>query len=364
MSLSSSHVRITLLAILSATTFYCFWKSRRLRRQKFSLPTNPKSNSSSCSCSSSKGKLLFVSQTGTSKTLARRLFDLLKSNNFKFDFVNAKDYEPEDLHKESLVLIVASTWEDGKPPPNAGFFANWLSESADDFRVGSLLLSKCKFAVFGVGSKSYGDTYNAVAKDFSTRLRALGAHEVLSVGEGDVDGGDLDDVFDGWSMKLIKVLRGELGKCNGVNGFGDENGRMIDGYDEEDYDDDDDDEEEENGTNSDIVDLEDIGGKGPSRKSVNGVVANNGEREKNGEKEMVTPIIRANLEKQFPERIKMLNPVTQDSLKALQEKQQRTVYRLTLVKGWNTEDVDAYYNLFNVGKPDFIEIKGVTYCGS
>lgn len=54
----------------------------------------------------------------------------------------------------------------------------------------------------------------------------------------------------------------------------------------------------------------------------------------------------------------------QDSLKALNDKQQRTVYRLTLVKGWNTEDIDAYSNLFSIGRPDFVEIKGVTYCGS
>lgn len=56
--------------------------------------------------------------------------------------------------------------------------------------------------------------------------------------------------------------------------------------------------------------------------------------------------------------------IWQDSLKALLEKQQRTVYRLTLVKGWNTEDIDAYSNLFSLGNPDFVEIKGVTYCGS
>lgn len=56
--------------------------------------------------------------------------------------------------------------------------------------------------------------------------------------------------------------------------------------------------------------------------------------------------------------------LSQDSLKALREKQQRTVYRLTLVKGWNTEDVEAYSSLFDIGNPDFIEIKGVTYCGS
>lgn len=36
---------------------------------------------------------------------------------------------------------------------------------------------------------------------------------------------------------------------------------------------------------------------------------------------------------------------------------------MTLVKGWNTEDIQQYANLINLGKPDFIEIKGVTYCG-
>jgi tRNA wybutosine-synthesizing protein 1 len=37
---------------------------------------------------------------------------------------------------------------------------------------------------------------------------------------------------------------------------------------------------------------------------------------------------------------------------------------LTLVKGWNAEEIDAYAKLLNLGQPDFIEIKGVTYCGS
>ncbi|GBG86892.1 hypothetical protein CBR_g42175 [Chara braunii] len=96
---------------------------------------------------------------------------------------------------------------------------------------------------------------------------------------------------------------------------------------------------------------------------------------------------------QFPERIAQLDPVTQlyvsvdaatkeqlkaidrplfsdfwerfrDSLRALRDKRQRTVYRLTLVKGWNMEEAQAYAELVELGRPDFIEIKGVTYCGS
>lgn len=95
---------------------------------------------------------------------------------------------------------------------------------------------------------------------------------------------------------------------------------------------------------------------------------------------------------QFPDAIKNLSPVTQlyvsvdastkdslkridrplfkdywdrflDSLSALAEKGQRTVFRLTLVKAWNTDELEAYAELVSRGKPDFIEVKGVTYCG-
>lgn len=95
---------------------------------------------------------------------------------------------------------------------------------------------------------------------------------------------------------------------------------------------------------------------------------------------------------QFPEKIKTLGPVTQfyisidastkESLKsvdrplfqdfwerflasmdALKVKKQRTVYRLTLVKSWNMQEVADYAALVARGMPSFIEIKGVTFCG-
>jgi len=52
------------------------------------------------------------------------------------------------------------------------------------------------------------------------------------------------------------------------------------------------------------------------------------------------------------------------SLAELKHKGQRTVYRLTLVKGWNAEEMDNYAKLVEIGQPDLIEIKGVTFCGS
>lgn len=53
-----------------------------------------------------------------------------------------------------------------------------------------------------------------------------------------------------------------------------------------------------------------------------------------------------------------------DCLKIISEKKQRTVFRLTLVQKANMEDIDGYAELVRLGRPDFIEIKGVTYCGT
>ena len=36
---------------------------------------------------------------------------------------------------------------------------------------------------------------------------------------------------------------------------------------------------------------------------------------------------------------------------------------MTLVNGWNTAQLDKYVELVRRGRPDFVEVKGVTYCG-
>ncbi|KAF3847345.1 hypothetical protein F7725_020373 [Dissostichus mawsoni] len=93
---------------------------------------------------------------------------------------------------------------------------------------------------------------------------------------------------------------------------------------------------------------------------------------------------------QFPEEIRSLVPVTQlyvsvdastkdslkridrplfkdfwprflDSLRALGEKTEDGV-QADAVKAWNVEEMQAYSEL-SLGQPDFIEVKGVTYCG-
>lgn len=139
--------------------------------------------------------------------------------------------------------------------------------------------------MFGVGSKSYGDSFNAAAKDFSKWMRALGASEMAPVWEGDVDSGDVDEVFELWSRRIVALLKGEDLKKESGHSVS-----MVEsvGFDESDE------EVEEEVLEPVVVDMEDIAGKAPSRRS--SLALTNGWE--NGVRDMVTPVIRVNLEKQ------------------------------------------------------------------
>ena len=65
-----------------------------------------------------------------------------------------------------------------------------------------------------------------------------------------------------------------------------------------------------------------------------------------------TNIIKSNIFTDFWERF-------QDSLRTLSEKRQQTVCRSTLVKAWNTEELENYAQLIRPEKPDSILIKGL-----
>ena len=51
------------------------------------------------------------------------------------------------------------------------------------------------------------------------------------------------------------------------------------------------------------------------------------------------------------------------SLSCLKSKGQRTVARLTVVKGWNFDEIEGYARLIALGHCSLVEVKGVTFCG-
>ncbi|PNW73212.1 hypothetical protein CHLRE_14g623300v5 [Chlamydomonas reinhardtii] len=466
--------------------------------------------------------------------------------------IDAAAYEPEQLltePRDTLVVLVVSTYEGGTPPPSAGFFCSWLEDAASDFRLGAGALGGLRTAVWGAGNSLYGAHYNAVARRLEAQLLDLGARRFRPLGLGDEDAGDLRTQFATWAEALVaKLVPQEAAAAAAAAGGKAEEAAEEAGEGEEEEEDDafEYEDEDDEGAGSE-VDIEDIGGAGPRRgkKGAAAAAAANGGGggggADGGPPEMLNALIRGSLTKQgykiigshsgvkmcrwtksmlrgrggcykhafygieshrcmeatpslacankcvfcwrhhsnpvgktwkwkmdppdvivdtaldlhcrmvreysgvpgvkpeavaaglaprhcalslvgepimypeinalvgrlharglstflvtnaqFPDRIQQLSPVTQlyvsvdaatpASLKAvdrplfadywerftacltaLRDKRQRTVYRLTLVKGWNMEEVADYARLVDLGRPDFIEIKGVTYCGS
>ncbi|XP_015450120.1 S-adenosyl-L-methionine-dependent tRNA 4-demethylwyosine synthase isoform X1 [Pteropus alecto] len=529
-------------------------------------------------------KIFYGSQTGTAKGFAADLAEAITSLDLPVAVIDLKEYDPDDhlveeVTSKSICVFLVATYTDGRPTESAEWFCQWLKEASTDFRFGKTYLKGMRYAVFGLGNSAYVRHFNKVGKNVDKWLWMLGAHRIMTRGEGDCDvvkskQGSIEADFRAWKTKFISqlqiLLKGEKkpcdgnckkGKCKSNEHIAEEIepwSHAQDGLHQRDTEEEEPFEstsEEEPDTEdhqslSSVVDVEDLG------KIMNRVKKEKREREHKEEKTglfrstvkneaserraMITPALREALTKQgyqligshsgvklcrwtklmlrgrggcykhtfygieshrcmettpslacankcvfcwrhhtnpvgtewrwkmdqpemilkeaienhqnmikqfkgvpgvkeerfeegmtvkhcalslvgepimypdinrflkllhenkissflvtnaqFPMEIRNLKPVTQlyvsvdastkdslkkidrplfkdfwqrflDSLKALAAKQQRTVYRLTLVKAWNVDELQAYAELVSLGSPDFIEVKGVTYCG-
>nr|XP_010342923.2 S-adenosyl-L-methionine-dependent tRNA 4-demethylwyosine synthase TYW1 isoform X2 [Saimiri boliviensis boliviensis] len=481
---------------------------------------------------------------------------------------------------KNVCVFLVATYTDGRPTESAEWFCKWLEEASRDFRFGKTYLKGMRYAVFGLGNSAYASHFNKVGKNVDKWLWMLGAHRVVSRGEGDCDvvkskHGSIEADFGAWKTTFISQLQAlqngegrkscgghcKKGKCDSHQHGSEERedgreeqdeSRHRDAEEEEPYEGSSEEEfggEDQQSVNS-IVDVEDLGKimdhlkkekrEKEEQEEKTSLFGNMGRNEDGERRAMITPALREALTKQgyqligshsgvklcrwtksmlrgrggcykhtfygieshrcmeatpslacankcvfcwrhhtnpvgtewrwkmdqpemilkeaienhqnmikqfkgvpgvkaerfeegmtvkhcalslvgepimypeinsflkllhqrkissflvtnaqFPAEIRNLKPVTQlyvsvdastkeslkkidrplfkdfwqrflDSLKALAAKQQRTVYRLTLVKAWNVDELQAYAQLVSLGNPDFIEVKGVTYCG-
>uniref|UniRef100_A0A7N9DB21 S-adenosyl-L-methionine-dependent tRNA 4-demethylwyosine synthase TYW1 n=1 Tax=Macaca fascicularis TaxID=9541 RepID=A0A7N9DB21_MACFA len=489
-------------------------------------------------------KIFYGSQTGTAKGFATVLAEAVMSLDLPVAIINLKEYDPDDhlieeVTSKNVCVFLVATYTDGRPTESAEWFCKWLEEASSDFRFGKSYLKGMRYAVFGLGNSAYASHFNKVGKNVDKWLWMLGAHRVMSRGEGDCDvvkskHGSIEADFRAWKTKFISQLqalqKGERKKsCGGHCKKGKCESHQHGSE-----------EREEGSHEQDELHHKDTEREKEQQEEKSGLFRNMGRNEDGERRAMITPALREALTKQgyqligshsgvklcrwtksmlrgrggcykhtfygieshrcmettpslacankcvfcwrhhtnpvgtewrwkmdqpemilkeavenhqnmikqfkgvpgvkaerfeegmtvkhcalslvgepimypeinrflkllhqckissflvtnaqFPAEIRNLKPVTQlyvsvdastkeslkkidrplfkdfwqrflDSLKALAAKQQRTVYRLTLVKAWNVDELQAYAQLVFLGNPDFIEVKGVTYCG-
>lgn len=194
------------------------------------------------------------------------------------------EYEIDDLKWESVIILIVSTYEGGKPPSGAEAFYQQLKEDALDFRLHKNVLKNVRYAIFGLGHSDYGNNFNKVAKNMDKFLKKLSSKPLVKSYYADTASSkDIYDQFDTFTTSLLKSVEHHLS--------------FKKSKEDQEVESDSDDE-----TNTeDLVDVEDLGLSMKSSKNNEEEEEEEDEDDMNisGEpKEMVTPTLRKALTKQ------------------------------------------------------------------
>uniref|UniRef100_A0A8C2UBV6 Nitric oxide synthase n=1 Tax=Coturnix japonica TaxID=93934 RepID=A0A8C2UBV6_COTJA len=143
----------------------------------------------------SKVTVIYATETGKSETLANNLCSLF-SCAFDTKILCMDEYNISDLEKETLLLVVTSTFGNGDSPNNGKTLKNSLLTL-------KLLRKKIRYAVFGLGSTMYPE-FCAFAHAIDRKLSQMGALQLVPVGEGDELNGQ-EEAFHAWAVTAFKT---------------------------------------------------------------------------------------------------------------------------------------------------------------
>jgi len=144
--------------------------------------------------------ILYASQTGNAKGVAKQLSDKASAAGINVNLKNVADFKPKSLKAETHLLIVASTNGEGEPPDDAlGFHEFLFSKKANK-------LPNLNYSVLALGDSSY-EFFCQTGKDFDERLQVLGAKQVTPRLDCDVD---YDEDANAWSLAIVEKLTDEL----------------------------------------------------------------------------------------------------------------------------------------------------------
>jgi sulfite reductase (NADPH) flavoprotein alpha-component len=164
------------------------------------LAANMLSGTASESTKAKTLTILFASQTGNAKGVAKKLSEHANAAGISVNLKNIADYKAIALKSESHVLIVASTNGEGEPPDDALAFHELLhSKKAPK-------LEHLSYSVLSLGDSSY-EFFCQTGKDFDQRFQALGGKQILERVDCDLD---YDDEVSTWSSSIIDALKIEL----------------------------------------------------------------------------------------------------------------------------------------------------------
>ena len=118
-----------------------------------------------------KLNLLVGTMTGTAQLVAQELELVWDDGELKVETLLMDKLDSSVFEREGIFLIVTSTYGQGDVPDNARNFYEDLKAKRPD-------LSRVRFGIFGLGDRTYAETFNFGGKRFDDILTELGAQRI------------------------------------------------------------------------------------------------------------------------------------------------------------------------------------------
>lgn len=142
---------------------------------------------------------LYGTVSGTAEMLCDSLQDGL-GDAHDCQISGLDEVEPGDLDGDTLYVIVSATYGSGQLPDNAQPFYNALQAEHPD-------LSAVRFAIFGLGDRSFGPTFNNGSQMLLTEMLTCKAQQIGERGIHDASSDDFpQDVALPWLKNILDGL--------------------------------------------------------------------------------------------------------------------------------------------------------------
>jgi len=143
---------------------------------------------------------LYGSETGTAEFLCEDLEEAVAEHGDTATTTGLDAITPADLDGETFYVFVSSTYGSGDVPTNALGFMDALNQKPD--------LAHVRFAVFGLGDRTFDLTFNGGSEQLMDGLKACGATMVGERGIFDNSAPELpEDIAVPWLVEILAAQR-------------------------------------------------------------------------------------------------------------------------------------------------------------
>jgi MioC protein len=145
--------------------------------------------------------LLVGTMTGTAQLVAQELELAWDGDDTRVETLMMDKLDSSVFEREGVFLVVTSTYGQGDVPDNARALYEDLKARRPD-------LSRVRYGVFGLGDRTYAETFNFGGKRFDELLAELGARRIGERVQHDASSGVLpEEMATEWGAGWLALAR-------------------------------------------------------------------------------------------------------------------------------------------------------------